>query len=46
MLFALANRHDWHVHQINVKLAFLNGDLNNEIFMKIPPGIEEKYGEV
>jgi len=45
-LLALANRHDWHVHQMDVKSAFLNGDLDNEIFMKIPPGAEGKHGEV
>ena len=46
MLLALANRHDWHVHQMDVKSAFLNRDLDNEIFMKIPPGAEEKHREV
>ena len=31
---------------MDVKLTFLNGDLENEIFMKIPPGAEAKPGEV
>jgi len=39
-LLALVNQHDWHVHQMDVKSAFLNGDLENEIFMKIPPGVK------
>ena len=46
MLLALANQHDWHVHQMDVKSAFLNGELNTEIFMKIPPGVEGQSGEV
>jgi len=29
-----------------MKLAFLNGDLENEIFMHIPEGIDSKEGEV
>jgi len=29
-----------------VKSAFLNGDLENEIFMRIPQGVESKGGEV
>ena len=31
---------------MNVKSAFLNKDLDNEIFMKIPPNAEGKHGEV
>jgi len=31
---------------MDVKLAFLNGDLENEIFMRIPPGVEAKEGQV
>ena len=31
---------------MNVKSALLNGDLENEIFMKIPPGVEAKEGQV
>jgi len=29
---------------MDVKLAFLNGDLENEIFMRILPGVEAKEG--
>ena len=31
---------------MDVKSAFLNGDLENEIFMRIPQGVESKGGEV
>ena len=46
ILLALANRYGWHVHQIDVKSAFLNGDLENEIFMNVPPEYEAKENEV
>ena len=29
---------DWYVHQMDVKTAFLQGDLDEEIFMKQPKG--------
>jgi len=45
-LLALANRYHWHIHQMDVKSAFLNGNLENEIFMRIPPGVEAKEGQV
>jgi len=45
-LLALANRYHWHIHQIDVKSAFLNEDLENEIFIRILPGVETKEGQV
>ena len=45
-LLALANCYRWHIHQIDVKSAFLNGNLENKIFMRILPGVEEKEGQV
>ena len=45
-LLALANRYHWHIHQMDVKTAFLNGNLENEIYMKIPPGVESDTGQV
>ena len=38
ILFALASIHDLYVHQMNVKTTFLNGDLNEEIYMEQPEG--------
>jgi Reverse transcriptase (RNA-dependent DNA polymerase) len=29
---------DWEIHQIDVKMAFLNGDLDKEIYMQQPEG--------
>jgi len=34
-LLALTCTNGWHIYQINVKSAFLNGDLKEEIYMKI-----------
>ena len=37
-LLALAAQHDFEVHQIDVKAAFLNGELEEEIYLCPPPG--------
>jgi hypothetical protein len=38
MLLALAVLEDWHIHQMDVKSVFLNGVLDEEIFMEQPQG--------
>ncbi|KAL2635925.1 hypothetical protein R1flu_007404 [Riccia fluitans] len=38
MVMALAAKHDWEVEQMDVDTAFLNGELQEEIYMKQPPG--------
>ena len=38
LLLALAVLEDWHIHQMDVKLAFLNGMLDEEIYMEQPQG--------
>jgi hypothetical protein len=38
ILLALAARLDLEVHQMDVTMAFLNGELEHEIFMQPPPG--------
>ncbi|RVW67994.1 Retrovirus-related Pol polyprotein from transposon RE1 [Vitis vinifera] len=40
VLLSLAANLDWPLHQIDVKNAFLNGDLAKEVYMEIPPGFE------
>jgi hypothetical protein len=38
MLIALATSHDLLIHQMDVKTAFLNGELDGKIYMKGPDG--------
>ena len=38
MLLALAMLEDWHIHQMDVKSVFLNGELEEEIYMEQPKG--------
>ena len=38
MVLAIAALKDLEVHQMDVKTAFLNGDLNEEIYMEQPEG--------
>ncbi|EEQ39270.1 hypothetical protein CLUG_03398 [Clavispora lusitaniae ATCC 42720] len=38
LLLAIAGRLKMHVHQMDVKTAFLNGDLKEDLYMRQPPG--------
>ncbi|RVW54511.1 Retrovirus-related Pol polyprotein from transposon TNT 1-94 [Vitis vinifera] len=40
VLLSLAANLDWSLHQLDVKNAFLNGDLEKEVYMDIPAGLE------
>ena len=47
VLFVLASLHHLNVQQIDIKTTFLNGDLNDEVYMEQPegfvlPGYEHK----
>lgn len=44
ILLSLATNLDWPLHQLDVKNAFLNGDLEEEIYMNSPPGFEHRFG--
>ena len=38
LVLSLAALHNWEVHQMDVKSAFLHGDLHEEVYMEQPPG--------
>ena len=45
VLKSLAVNSNWPLHQLDVKNAFLNGELEEEVFMSPPPGFEESFGD-
>ena len=46
LLFALAVEKDWEVRQIDVKTAYLYGDLDEVIYMQPPEGAEVPEGHI
>ena len=44
-VFALAAKYGWLLHQLDVITAFLNGTINEEILMEIPPGFPHSDDE-
>ncbi|XP_019184263.1 PREDICTED: uncharacterized protein LOC109179154 [Ipomoea nil] len=38
LLISMAAIHDWPLHQLGIKNAFLHGDLHEEVYMEQPPG--------
>lgn len=45
LILALAANRGWEVHHLDVKIAFLNGDLEEEVYVAQPEGYVEKGKE-
>lgn len=41
ILFALLAKYEWHCHQMDVVTAFLNVDLEEEVYLLPPDGFPE-----
>jgi len=45
ILLDIAAAEDWEIHQIDIKTAFLYGELEEEVYMQQPQGFEEQGKE-
>nr|GEU40886.1 retrovirus-related Pol polyprotein from transposon TNT 1-94 [Tanacetum cinerariifolium] len=46
IILAIVAQNQWKIYQFDVKSAFLNGDLKEEVYVTQPPGFESKTGKV
>jgi hypothetical protein len=42
ILLAYATRHDFKLYQMDVKSAFLNGSIKEEVYVEQPPGFKDQ----
>lgn len=45
LILALATQHGWEIYQLDLKSAFLHGELKEEVFVQQPLGYEKKGEE-
>ena len=45
MVLAIAAEKEWDVMQLDVQTAFLNADVDEEVYVKMAPGFETSTGE-
>lgn len=45
MIIAVAAQRSWSIYQLDVKSAYLHGELNEDVFVEQPRGYEHKGGE-
>lgn len=44
ILLFVATNYSWPLYQLDIKNAFLNGSLEEEVFMDLPPSFEKELG--
>jgi hypothetical protein len=44
-VISIAAHHGWNIHQLDVKMAFLNGNLKEEVYIRHPQGFLEPWKE-